>query len=271
MPILFTLMACGFGFLANFYPKMEMIREPRGPFGRLIDKAYRKVSLFENDMFDVKNDTEMECLPSPTLNDVLSSDHYISNVLMNPVNQFFNLTDRIMNPLKRNLNQFREQIIDDIEDEIFGTDLKWDEKFGNVQYIGYIFTLPRLICLFILIFGCFMASIFKCQMRVVCQSLEPRNIVDAYGKVAQFSIIYVVGSQLSLFNILTSFGVPFYHIYVKFGAGFVYDVVADCILLATYIGMNNEFFFAIPKRKTTVTYEVPGVSDPGPNIPGQII
>ena len=264
-------MACGFGILANFYPKLEMIREPRGPFGRLIDKAYRKVSLFENDMFDVKNDTSMECLPSPTLNDVLSSDHYIANVLMNPVNQFFNLTDRIMKPLKRNLNQFRDQIIDDMEDEIFGTDLQWDDKLGNVQYVGYIFTLPRLICLCILMFGCFMASIFKCQMQIICQSLEPRNIVDAYGKVAQFSIIYVVGAQLSLFNILTSFGVPFYHIYVKFGAGFVYDVVADCILLATYIGMNNEFFFAIPKRKTTVTYEIPGVSDPGPNIPGQII
>jgi hypothetical protein len=70
---------------------------------------------------------------------------------------------------------------------------------------------------------------------------------------------------------LSSFGVPFYHIYVRFGHGFVYDVVADSILLATYIGMNNEFFFAIPKRKTTVTYSVPGVSDDGPNVPGQII
>ena len=42
-------------------------------------------------------------------------------------------------------------------------------------------------------------------------------------------------------------------------------------ILATYIGMNNEIFFAIPKRRVHVTYSIPGVSDDGPNIPGQII
>ena len=47
--------------------------------------------------------------------------------------------------------------------------------------------------------------------------------------------------------------------------------VADCIMLSVYVGMNNEFFVAIPKRKTIVTYSVPGVSDDGPNVPGQII
>ena len=36
-------------------------------------------------------------------------------------------------------------------------------------------------------------------------------------------------------------------------------------------GMKNEFFFAIPKRKVTITYSVPGVSDEGPNIRGQVI
>jgi hypothetical protein len=40
---------------------------------------------------------------------------------------------------------------------------------------------------------------------------------------------------------------------------------------SVFSGMKNEFFFAIPKRKVTVTYEVPGVSDGGPNIRGQII
>ena len=35
--------------------------------------------------------------------------------------------------------------------------------------------------------------------------------------------------------------------------------------------MKNEFFFAIPRKKVTVTYSVPGVSDGGPNIRGQII
>jgi hypothetical protein len=35
--------------------------------------------------------------------------------------------------------------------------------------------------------------------------------------------------------------------------------------------MQNEFFFAIPKKKTTVTYSVPGVSAEGPNVPGTIL
>ena len=159
----------------------------------------------------------------------------------------------------------------EVDDEIFGGNLDGFWRGYNLQYVGMLFTVPRFICLFILLFGCMMASLFTCQMNIICQALEPRKIVDAYGKVAFFSLVYVVGAQLSLFNILSSFGIPFYHIFVQYGTGFVYDCVADGILLATYIGMNNEFFFAIPKRRTTITYTVPGVSDPGPNMPGQIL
>ena len=50
------------------------------------------------------------------------------------------------------------------------------------------------------------------------------RLIDAFGKVTLFSIIYVVGAQLALYNMLSSFGVPFYHIYIKFGLGFAYDV-----------------------------------------------
>ena len=46
VPILLVLFACGFGILANFHPKMEMRREPRGPFGRLVDKVGFCVLLF---------------------------------------------------------------------------------------------------------------------------------------------------------------------------------------------------------------------------------
>ena len=70
---------------------------------------------------------------------------------------------------------------------------------------------------------------------------------------------------------LSSFGVPFYNITIRLGLGFIYDLVCDSIMISIYIGMKNEFFFAIPKRKVTVTYSVPGVSDDGPNIRGQII
>ena len=271
LPVILTLIACGFGIAANLYPKLEMIREPRGPFGRMVDKVYKQVSLFENDEYDVKNDTSNECLPYPTLDDVLTENPHLSNVLINPVNKFYNLTRTVIRPLKDSLNGFRRQMILDIDEEIFGGNMDNFWQAYDLQYLGMLFTVPRVICLLILLFGCFMASIFKCTMQIACQALEPRKIVDAYGKVALFSLFYVVGAQLSLFNLLSSFGVPFYHIYVRFSAGFVYDVVADGILLATYIGMNNEFFFAIPRRKTTVTYTVPGVSDPGPNIPGQII
>lgn len=270
LPILITLMACGFGIWANFHPKLEIIREPRGPFGRMVNRVHQKVSLFEADMNSVKSDTAEECLPLATLDDVLETSDF-SNILVSPVEQFYNLTQETLAPLKQSLHGFRTQLVLDIDEEVFGGNMEAFWRATDLQYIGLIFTIPRFICLLILVFGCFMVAIFKCTMQVICQSLEPRKIVDAYGKVALFSMVYVVGAQLSLFNILSSFGIPFYHIYVRFGPGFVYDVVADSLLIATYIGMNNEFFFAIPKRKTTVTYTVPGASDPGPNIPGQII
>ena len=97
--------------------------------------------------------------------------------------------------------------------------------------------------------------------------------------------------QLAIFNVLSAVPIPFYHVSIRsasrkkmdkygvhknvdfsrFGLGFIYDVVADFILISIYIGMKNEFFFAVPKRKTVVVYEVPGVSNMGPNIPGQIV
>ena len=125
----------------------------------------------------------------------------------------------------------------DIDENLFGGNMEL--TIQNLQYIGLLFTLPRMICLLVLLFGAFMAMIFKCQMQISCDSLAPQKIVDAYGKIAIFSLIYVVGAQLALFNILSTFGIPFYHIYVEFGQGFVYDVVADSILIATYIGKKH--------------------------------
>ncbi len=81
----------------------------------------------------------------------------------------------------------------------------------------------------------------------------------------------MVGVQFALYTFLTSFGIPLYHLELRFGPGFAYDLAADFVLVSVYVGMKNEFFFAIPKRKTTVTYSVPGVSDQGPNIEGKII
>ena len=56
----------------------------------------------------------------------------------------------------------------------------WEQH--QLQYIGLIFLAPRVICLLILIFGMLTSSFFVCQMRII-QSIEPRKIVDAFGKV----------------------------------------------------------------------------------------
>ncbi len=68
------------------------------------------------------------------------------------------------------------------QDELFGDTLNniWNEY--NLQYLGMVFMLPRVICLFVLIFGCLTASCFVCMMRII-QSIEPKKIVSAYGEV----------------------------------------------------------------------------------------
>ena len=154
----------------------------------------------------------MECFPYQTLDDVISDNpntKNFKNFLMKPVEDFENYTLSIVKPLKDTLHGFRTKLITDIDEEVFNGNLKnmkgWNE--GYLQYIGMLFTLPRFICLLTLLFGCFMASIFQCSMQIICQSLQPRKIVDIYGKIALFSLVYVVGAQLSLFNILQSFGV----------------------------------------------------------------
>ena len=47
LPISLCCIAIGFGILANLYPKIDMYREPKGVFGRTIDKLLLKVNLFE--------------------------------------------------------------------------------------------------------------------------------------------------------------------------------------------------------------------------------
>ena len=113
-------------------------------------------------------------------------------------------------------------------------------------------------------------SIATCQMTII-PAIEPRKIVKFYGSVCIFSVIYVLGTQMALFNILSDIGVPFYRITVRLGLGFMYDIAADAIMCSVYIGMKNEYFFAIPRRKVTVSYSVPGVSDSGPNPPNRIL
>ena len=51
----------------------------------------------------------------------------------------------------------------------------------------------------------------------------------------------------------------------------MYDVAAAAVMLLVSVGMKNEYFFAIPRRKVTVSYFVPGVSDYGLNPHNRIL
>ena len=58
----------------------------------MVDKIYRQISVYEDDMYRLRNDTDMECLPYPTFDDVIASN----NILSKPVERFFNETQRIV-------------------------------------------------------------------------------------------------------------------------------------------------------------------------------
>ena len=45
---------------------------------------------------------------------------------------------------------------------------------------------------------------------IICEAVEPKKLVDAFGAVTTFSVVFVLGTQLALFNVLEDFGIPFY-------------------------------------------------------------
>ena len=91
-----------------------MTREPRGAFGRYVDEFYRKVSIFESEVDTVKNDTEKECFPYKTFNDVYKTHpdlKHLKNPLVAPVEQFKNMSMEILQPLKDILGGLRKRIV----------------------------------------------------------------------------------------------------------------------------------------------------------------
>ena len=129
-----------------------------------------------------------ECLPYTSFNDFMK-DANVSNILMRPVHNFFNMADDIVKPLKDTLSGLRRQLLLEFQEniqqemsteesshfvisqlnfqeELFGDSLEDIWKENNLQYIGMLFTVPRMICLLILIFGMLMAWIHTCQMRI---------------------------------------------------------------------------------------------------------
>jgi hypothetical protein len=53
-------------------------------------------------------------------------------------------------------------------------------------------------------------SAFFYLRMIICEAVEPKKIVDAFGTVTVFSVVFVLGAQLALFNILEDVGIPFY-------------------------------------------------------------
>ena len=277
LPICLCLLACGLGVVAYLYPKLDMVREPKGAFGRALDKVMVKIGSYEENMKSVKGHGELECVPFASFNDVLRENmNDRENILMRPIYSFFNATDLPIKRMKEIVTRTRKQFISDIGDELFGEEVgKQIREFDklDLQYLGMILLIPKAIQLLILLVGMFAMSCATCDinMMVINPTYEPRRIVKAFGRMCMFSLVYNIFSQVAVFNILTDIGIPFYKIYISWGLGFMYDIASEAIMWSIWIGMNNEFFFAIPRRKKTVTYSVPGVSDGGPNVQNRVL
>ena len=58
----------------------------------------------------VENDTRKECLPYTSFNDLMK-DANVTNILMRPVNDFFEKADNIVKPLKQTLTGLRKTLL----------------------------------------------------------------------------------------------------------------------------------------------------------------
>ena len=77
-----------------------MVIEPKGKFVQAIENILYKVSLYEYDMKKVKQFAKYECLPFATIAYKLTGvmDN-MKHILMTPINNFFNQTNIIFQPL----------------------------------------------------------------------------------------------------------------------------------------------------------------------------
>jgi hypothetical protein len=267
LPIMLCLVGCGLGIAANHHPKLDVIWEPKGRFGRAIESVMTKVSLYEKEMTIIKTNTEEDCVPFATFQDVLRNNmDNRTNLLMKYTSKFFDETEAIVQPLKELVKKTRQKI----GNQIFGEELV--DQIGelskvnlhlNLQFLPWLLFIPKVIQLFILLFGMINMSVATCFMSIVI--VDPKKMVDMFGYMCMFSFVYCILTQIALFNILTDFGVPFYRVHTAWGLGFLYDVASEAVMWSIWIGMKNQFFFAIPKKQTTVTYNVPGASDFDPD------
>ena len=77
-----------------------MLSTPRAP----------KFIIINSFQDDVENDTRKECLPYTSFNDLMK-DANVTNILMRPVNDFFEKADNIVRPLKDTLTGLRKTLM----------------------------------------------------------------------------------------------------------------------------------------------------------------
>ena len=279
LPILLCFIGCGLAYAGASNPKVAIATEPKGAFGRAIESVLTKVGLYEKEMKITKQNSDMDCVPFASLHDVF--EVFLDerkNLLRDQYNKFFNKTEALIAPLKNLVQNVTSQFMRDTGEAVLGEDIVGaienfkDLDLRHLPWI-WILVIPKALQLFTLVFGMLtmscVASDWLCNMTIY---IEPEKIVDFFGTMCKFSFFYCIISQIALFNTLSSFSIPFYKIYIEYGLGFSYDIASEVVMWSIWIGMKNEFFFAIPKRRTTVSYSVPGVSDTGTGGPqNQII
>ena len=215
LPICLCLLACSLGVLANLYPKIDIVREPKGTFVRAIDELTNKIKVFETEKKTVIKLAEEECLPFPTFLDVLSENMDLTsrmNLLTKPVHEFFNETEKLVGPLRDIAERTRKQFVSNVGDQLFGEEVgKQIRDFNklDLQYLGMLLLIPRAIQLITLVLGMLSMSYATCQMEII-PSVEPRKIVRFFGCMCMFSFVYCICTQIAIFNVLTDFGIPFY-------------------------------------------------------------
>ena len=269
LPIMLCILACGFALLANVYPRLNIRKEPKDSFMKHVEKIQSKIKYFENKMDYMNVTASKECFPFPTFYDLIRSnpnfEHLKGNFLMIPIKTFKQILNDPLEKLKRNMKRATRKLIGNITENIISEDtLRKMKNMKNVdlKFLKIILLIPRLIALFILLFGMVTMSIAMCQMKII-PSIEPKKIIKMFGTVCIFSIVFVLGTQLAIYNFLSNLPIPFINISCSFGLGYIYDIVCEIIMISIWIGMNNEYFFAIPCKKKIVTYSIPGISDSG--------
>ena len=77
-----------------------------------------------------------ECLPYTSFNDLMK-DSNVSNILMRPVNNFFNMADGIVKPLKDTLTGLRRQLLLDFQANI-------QQEIPHEESSRYVFSELKL-------------------------------------------------------------------------------------------------------------------------------